>query len=226
MNRLVITMFQKIEVARSRLADQVYDQILTAINQGMIAPSERIVQATLAEQLQVSRTPIREALFRLEQEGTLVASDRGGFTIRMASPREVVEIYQARQAIEGHCAAMLARNADAADLSGIEAVIRANEATAPDSAPHYYDANRQIHRAFVAATDNQYLLEMFDAMWNRSLSFGAFRLLKQDQLRATLNGHLLLLDAILTGDPLVAEHAMKEHISDGLQQQLRAMKGI
>ena len=67
MNRLVITMFQKIEVARSRLADQVYDQILTAINQGMIAPSERIVQATLAEQLQVSRTPIREALFRLEQ---------------------------------------------------------------------------------------------------------------------------------------------------------------
>lgn len=219
-------MFQKIEVVRPRLADQVYDQIVAAINQGQIAPSERIVQEKLAEQLQVSRTPIREALFRLEQEGTLIASGRGGFTIRMASPREVVEIYQARQAVEGHCAALLAQSADSATLTGIAAVIRENEAAAPGDAPLYYNANRLIHRAFVAATGNQYLLEMFDAMWNRSLSISAFRQLKQHQLRATLTGHLPLLDVIGTKDPLAAERAMKAHIADGLELQLQAMSGM
>lgn len=216
-------MFEKIVVQRSRLADRVYEQLLAAINSGAIAPSERIVQEKLADQLKISRTPIREALFRLEQEGALVASERGGFIIRVATSREVSELYQARQAIEGFCAGLLA-GADSGKLDVIEAVIRENEANSPQSELTYYNANRLIHRAFVEATENQYLLEMFDGMWNRSLSFGTFRTMGEDHLRATLEGHLDLLAEIRSGNPERAERAMKAHIVDGMELQLRALE--
>jgi len=216
-------MFQKIEVSRIRLADQVYEQILGAIDQGLIGPSERIVQEKLAEQLQVSRTPIREALFRLEQEGILVATERGGFSIRTANPQEVVEIYEARKAIEGHCAAMLASRPDPKAFAEIQTVIETNEAAELHTVPQYYAANREIHRAFVTATGNKYLLEMFDAMWNRSLSFGVFRLMGPDHLTLTLTDHLLLLDAIRAKDPDRAMREMCQHIVQGQKLQLSAL---
>lgn len=216
-------MFQKIENSRVRLADKIYAQILGAIDQGLIGPSERIVQEKLAEQLQVSRTPIREALFRLEQEGILVANVRGGFTIRTADPTEVIEIYEARKAIEGHCAAMLARHPNELIISKIQKVIETIEAAKYETIPQYYAANREIHRAFVVATGNKYLLEMFDGMWNRSLSFGVFRLMGPDRLPLTLTGHLPLLDAITANDPDRAHRAMCIHITQGQQLQLAAL---
>ncbi len=215
-------MFQKIDVPSARLADQVYDQIVQAINQGMIAPSERIVQEKLAEQFNISRTPIREALFRLEQEGILVAADHRGFTIRIATPREVTEVYEARQAIEGYCAAVLARNPDMAALDRISAIIDRNEADCFETITDYYAANREIHQALVAATGNKYLLEMFEAMWNRSFSFGIFRLMSPAQLTLTLGGHSEILDAIRQGDPDLAMHTMCAHIVEGQKLQLSA----
>ena len=215
-------MFQKIKVPRIRLAEHVYNQILNVIDQGLIKPSDRIVQEKLAEQLQVIRTPIREALFRLEQEGVLTAEDRGGFTIRTATPSEVAEIYQARQAVEGHCAAILANEASAETLSEIQAIITQTESNNFSSFSQYYGANREIHQSFVAATGNKYLLEMFAAMWNRSQSFGIFRLLSPEQLCLTLTGHGLILDAIKTGDADLSRHVMCHHISEGKKLQMSA----
>ena len=216
-------MFKKIEVTRIRLADQVYDQILHAIENGLIAPADRIVQEKLADELMVSRTPVREALLRLQQEGILSAVDRGGFTIRQATPREIIELYQAREAVEGYCCAKLADAADPTDLSRIEALIHTNENAVLETASQYYAANRQIHRAFVQATGNHHLLEMFDALWNRSLSFQTFRLMKQPQLDLTLTGHLVLLEAVRSTDPLLAAQTMSSHIRDGMQLHLGAL---
>lgn len=219
-------MFRKIEVPRRRLADQVYDQVVQAINEGLIGPQDRIIQEKLAEQLQVSRTPVREALLRLEQEGALVSADRGGFSIPVATEREVEELYHARQAIEGHCAAMLAQNATTEELDTIGKVIKRIEGGSYRNPRAYYDANREIHRSFVSSTKNQFLLEMFDLIWNRGLSFGTFRLMGPDQMRATLTGHVGLLDAVRSGDPFLASSAMKNHVSEGMKLQLSASWGV
>ena len=66
-------MFSAVNQPRKRLADQIYDQIVQAIHKGLITKSDRLVQEKLAEQFGVSRTPLREALLRLEQEGVLRA---------------------------------------------------------------------------------------------------------------------------------------------------------
>lgn len=214
--------FRKITIPKQRLADKVYQQILNALHNGDIAPNEKIVQDKLAEDFQISRTPIREALMRLEQEGVLVMADSRGFQIRQASPTDIRNIYQARKAIEGYCAGLLAIEAKWDRLEIIKTTVRENEAHRHENVHDYYEANLQIHRAFVEQTGNQYLLEMFDAMWNRSLSFHIFRGMGSEQLITSLTGHMALCEAIETGDGDVAAKAMRDHIDAGLELQLKA----
>ncbi|ANN62058.1 hypothetical protein A9174_34700 (plasmid) [Mesorhizobium loti NZP2037] len=216
--------FQQIIVPKRRLADEVYAQILSAITEGAIPPSERIVQEKLAADFQISRTPVREALLRLEQEGILITVGSGGFMVRQVADDEAREIYAARQAIEGHSARVLALELDAARLDRIRSVIEAQESRKITTAGEYYDANKAIHRSFVEQTGNRYLLEMFDSMWNRSVSFHIFTTtMSESYLKASLREHAKLLDAVRKGDADAAAQAMRSHIDDGLELQLQAM---
>ena len=72
---------KSIQPTRRRLADQVYDQIINAIVNRDIVSEDRLIQEKLAAELQISRTPVREALMRLEQEGVLEVTNRGSFKI-------------------------------------------------------------------------------------------------------------------------------------------------
>lgn len=217
----MVTGFKPIVVQANRLADEVYRQILLAISNGSISPSARIVQEKLASQLQISRTPVREALLRLEQEGVLATAGRGGFVLRKFSDRDVREIYSARQSIEGYSARVLAETGDPVALDRIEKVIRAEEGRNISTAAASYEANKTIHRSFVQQTGNRYLLEMFDLMWNRSVSFHVFAsTMGSDAFSAALKGHLDLLDTVRRGDGDVAARAMHAHIAQGLELQL------
>lgn len=209
---------------RERLADQVYDQIMGGIRSGEIDPSLRIVQEKLAEILNVSRTPVREALFRMEQEGILEVSGKGGFLIRRHSAAEIGELYSSRCAIEGYSARILAEKADPKIIEGLRSAIAGAENITESTVMAYFKANMSIHRAFVLATENRFLLEFFDNVWNRGSSFTLFATLQGLDLRQSLGDHQSLVDAIETGDGNLAAEKMIAHIRDGHQLQIDAMK--
>ena len=214
---------QKINVPRQRLAELVYDQILAGLQSGEIAPDERLHQERLAELLSVSRTPVREALLRLEQEGLLASTANGGFEIRKISEEDVRDIYQSRQAIEGFCAGYLAQAVNPIMLQKLRETISEQERATAETSQAHYEANRTIHRAFVEATGNRYLLESFDALWNRSLSLHIFQTLSQSLLVASRKGHMALCDEIETGSFERAQTAMHDHIAEGCSLQLKAI---
>ncbi|MEJ8570104.1 GntR family transcriptional regulator [Microbaculum marinum] len=216
-------MFRQIQTQRSRLADEVYRQILDAIHKGAIGPEERIVQEKLAREFVISRTPVREALLRLEQEGVLETAGRGGFTIRTTSTAEVRELYQSRTAIEGMSARIVAELEDPARIAAIRRVIEREEAIQSTSATDYFNANRAIHRSIVEQTGNRYLLEMYDNIWNRGVSFHLFAAIEKVDLSKSLGEHMALCDAMEGGDPDKAQAAMIRHIEDGLDLQLEAL---
>lgn len=211
---------KKIELPRVRLADIAYDQIVSAIVNDEIDRTRKIAQEKLADQLGISRTPLREALFRLEKEGILTLSGKGGFLVRSLTPAEVRDIYQTRIAIEGHAAMLLAEQADARIIRAIRAVIEAQASRELSRAAEIYDANRLIHRAFVEHTGNGYLLDMFDMMWNRALSLHMFSAIDQERVRSTLTDHHILCDALEKGDGPTGAAAMRTHIESGLTLQL------
>jgi len=220
--------FKPINIPRPRLADEAYAQIMHAIITGLIGRDERMVQEKLAEQLGISRTPIREALFRLLQEGVLEEAGRGGFKVRELSGKEIADIYGSRCAVEGYSARLLANNPTPELIDHLHSTISQAEQQAMQAAPtvaNFFKANNTIHRVFVAATENAYLLELFDNIWNRGSSFTMFAAIENVDLTNSLGGHQVLIDAIATGDGNVAAEAMIAHIYDGQTLQVSAIQG-
>lgn len=214
---------KSIKSERRRLADEVYDQLLTALTTGEIGPDDRLVQEKLAAELQISRTPIREALLRLEQEGVLATSPRGGFVLYRMDEGEVKELYQARAAIEGQAARILAHHNDPQINAMIRRTIETEENISSPTVRDYFEANRKIHRRFVELVDNRYLLEMFDSIWNRAVSFQLFAAIENADLSKSLGDHMTLLEAIESGDKSRALETFTDHIQAGFELQLEGL---
>ncbi|MGI9483271.1 MAG: GntR family transcriptional regulator [Hyphomicrobiales bacterium] len=215
---------KQIRTERRRLADEVYDQLLRAIQDNEIGKNERLVQERIAADLNISRTPVREALLRLEQDGILASSPRGGFLIHKINNDEVRELYQARAAIEGQAVRILAFRNEPDENEKLRATIEEAEKIPTPSVEAYFDANRTIHRRIVELSRNRYLLEMFDNIWNRGTSFQLFAAIEKVDLSKSLGDHMTLAEAIETGDPAHAGEVIIKHISDGFELQIEALE--
>jgi len=215
---------RKITAKPSRLADRVYDRLMGAILDGTISQGDRLIQEKLAEDLAVSRTPVREALLRLEREGIIEQAGRKGFVVRTVSKEMIQSIYQAREAVEGYAARLVAEQADEEAIDQLaQRIARLGPAANVESS---YEANRLAHRAIVEATGNEYLVELFDSIWGRTISVKIFADLwvSQEIHRPVTDLHAEVLDALRSGDGERAAKVMIEHIRQGLDQQLEVLE--
>jgi len=216
--------FNSIQPERRRLADDVYDEIIDAIMRREIGPEDVLVQEKLAAEMNISRTPVREALMRMQQEGVLEVSSRGSFTLYQMNDEEVKELYQARAAVEGQCARILAVRKQSDDIAHLHEVVAREEDIKDKTARGYFEANRNIHRAFVIRAGNRYLLEMFDSIWGRAMAFPLFASIENVDLGASLGDHAALVDAVASGDRAVALETITEHIQRGFDLQIEALR--
>jgi DNA-binding GntR family transcriptional regulator len=217
-----MTSIQRIDRSHSRLAGEVYDRLVDALVQGTVNPGDRLIQDRLAEELDVSRTPVRDALLRLKEEGVVEPSGRRGYVVRSLSEADLRDLYGARDAVEGHAAALVAEMGDGA-LAGVRDALARATARKLRSSRESFEANRSVHRAIVETTGNLYLLSFFDAIWGRAISALAYHDFyvhsPHDQFVAE---HESLINEIATGDPARARSAMIEHIAWGLERTVKA----
>jgi DNA-binding GntR family transcriptional regulator len=220
--------FKPLDRPPQRLADSVYEQLLDAIAAGAVAPGTRLVQGAIAEQMNVSRTPVREALLRLEREKILDSVDRGGFVVRTISSDDARQIYEVRQAIEGHGARLVAEGADpAAAAAALLPLVEATEQWDPtDGLKAAFQRNDALHRGVVEATANQVLVAAFDLVWARAQSFLMYAVLVAVEPLAEVPGagHRDILQAIAAGDGHKAQETMIAHIAHGLDAQIEALE--
>lgn len=215
--------FQSIHSPRKRLADVVYAQLIDAIMRREIGPDDRLVQEKLAAEMQISRTPVREALMRLEQEGVLQVSSSGNFKLYRMDAQEVRELYQSRAAVEGQCARILATNISAKKLEELYKIVEREEAIENETAQAYFEANRNIHRAFVEAAGNRFLLDMFDMIWGKAMAFCLFAAIENVDFSQSLGAHKELVDVIASGDKTATLEKFMEHIQDGFELQMEGL---
>jgi DNA-binding GntR family transcriptional regulator len=206
----------RIERRSASLADRAYEGIVEALTSGELAPGDRLVMDRLARDLDISRTPVRDALARLEREGLIHAATPRGYVVPPVDSREVARIYQAREAVEGFAArevAGLGRAAAAVVEEGAADAARIGTATS-DAA---FRANRRVHRAVVEATGNPILVAMFDDLWGRSLTIRAWQDFYVAHPRPTdvSAEHAGVVAAIRSGSSTAAERAMLDHIRAG-----------
>lgn len=216
--------FQSIQPQRRRLADEVYEQLVAAIMDREIGPDDNLVQEKLAADMQISRTPVREALMRLEQEGVLEVSKRGSFRLYRMDDQEVRELYQSRAAVEGQCARILAVRRNADEIAELRRIVEREENIRDDNARTYFEANRNIHRAFVEMAQNRFLLEMFQMIWGKAMAFHLFAAIENVDLAQSLGDHMALVDVIESGDKTAALEVFTRHIQDGFDLQMQGLQ--
>ncbi len=215
-----MTAIERIDRSHSRLAGEVYQRLVEALVQGTVNPGDRLIQDRLAEELDVSRTPVRDALLRLKEEGVVEPSGRRGYVVRSLSETDLRGLYGARDAVEGHAAATVAELGDEA-VEEVRAALARATARKLRSSRESFEANRSFHRAIVETTGNAYLLNFFDAIWGRAIGALAYHDYyvhsPHDEFVAE---HEALIDELASGDPARARKAMIEHIAWGLQRNL------
>ncbi len=215
--------FKSIQPDRRRLADEVYDELIEAIINRDIGLEDILVQEKLASEMKISRTPVREALMRLAQEGVLEVSNRGSFKLYRMGDGEVKELYQSRAAVEGQCARILAVRHTAEDISILRRTVEREENLTDQTVRTYFEANRNIHRTFVELAQNRFLLDMFNMIWGKAQVFPLFAKIEQIDLSQSLGDHMRLVDVIERGDRIEALETFTNHIQDGFDLQMQGI---
>ena len=140
-----------------------YESLKQAILSGELGPGEPLVEATLAAWCGVSRTPIREALTRLEQDGLVDRSDRG-MVVRSRSPEEILDVYETRLVLEATAGRMAAERRTDHDLRTLRRLVEFGGEQAPSDARALVDANQKFHRAVWVASHNESLLDLLERL--------------------------------------------------------------
>lgn len=140
-----------------------YEKIKAAILSGTLAPGQPLVETSLASWCGVSRTPIREALRRLQQDGLIDRSERG-MAVRARSPEEILDIYDTRLVLEAMAARVAADRRTAHDLRTLRLWLdRGGEVDAADG-PGMVEVNQGFHSAVWRASHNEALIDLLDRL--------------------------------------------------------------
>lgn len=195
------------------LVDQVYRTILALLLDGRLQPGQALTQDELAALVGASRTPVREALVRLEADGLLEVRGARGVRIRQFTPVDMERAWEARLAIEPFAARLAAVRHTPQDLEQMELAIF-RQRRYPNDHIRSLLANRDFHVAAVAAAHNEHLLRCERLLWTLQLAAPIFR----EQYRAPsevlrwADEHEQIVAAIARGDSEEAEHLAREHL--------------
>ena len=190
-----------------------YEMLKQAILTGELKAGEPLVETSLAAWCQVSRTPIREALRRLEQDGLIQRSDRG-LVIRERSPQEILDIYETRIALEATAGRMAAERRTDHDVLLLRRLIERGKKIADDEVAAIVEANRQFHRAVWQASHNESLLDLLERLNLHLARYPETTLSAPGRWREACHQHEILVDAIQKRDSDGAYKIALEHFVD------------
>jgi DNA-binding GntR family transcriptional regulator len=206
-----------VETPQTSRSEDAYRRLRQAILRGEIRPNERLIELDLAEQLQISRTPIREVLQRLGAEG-LIVRVRRGWRVHEHTWEEISEIYETRVALEGYATGLAALRAGDAELAEIREIHLDPDSADPRTArDHLVEVNDHFHAAIVEAAHNARLLELARQSREYFFNYRIARLYSEAEAEASVQGHEEIVQALLARDDGRAEAAMRRHILQAVE---------
>lgn len=201
-----------------------FAKLMNAIETGLYRPGDRLREVEIAERLSLSRTPVREALRRLEAENIVEHRPRVGAVIRKLGQAEVVELYEMRLVLERTAAEMAAKHSVEAEIDAL-ASINNDISQTHDDAPRAAAINQKFHHAIYLAGRNRFLLDAARAINNALLLLGPTTLADADRIATVVHQHGQIIDAISAGDIEGAGAAAEAHLQTSLRYRLKVMCG-
>ena len=193
--------------------EHAYRRIRAAIQAGELKPGERLREMELAESIGLSRTPVREALARLESEGLVAHDASRGIMVAELDYSMVTELYYMREVLEGTAARLTARHASEVEISILEDLCRQYEAASKTGDEAMLAAsNRRFHDTLYRCSHNRYLVNMLTVLHDALSLLGSTTLRSKKRAAETLQEHRAVVDAVKGRDADAAELALRNHI--------------
>lgn len=152
------------------LAERVYETVRDSIVNGDVGADSQLIQEQVAEQLGVSRTPVRDALNRLAHEGLVTWTPGTGYLVNDLTEQDITDVYQVRYNLETLAARLACGRHSQVQLARLAALIEEMAAEDPSADARHFDLNRKFHRAVIEPCGNQLLIQIIDNLWNHPVN--------------------------------------------------------
>ncbi|MGI6452639.1 MAG: GntR family transcriptional regulator [Syntrophomonadaceae bacterium] len=207
------------------LRELVLEAIREAIINGTLKPRERLMEIQLAEELGVSRTPIREALRKLELEGFIVMVPRKGAFVADISFKDITEVFEIRAALESLAAGLAAERITDEEIEALERNLVAKaEAIAANDLQKLVEVDTNFHETIYQASRNQRLRSIISNLREQIQRFRTQSLSFPGRMKYSLAEHRAIVEAIEARDTHLARQLAQEHIENAENSILESIK--
>ncbi len=205
-----------------RLSDKAYQLIRQKIITLELPPLSAIDEQALMEDLQLGRTPIREALQRLASEGLIMLAPRRGMFVAEISITDLQKVFELRMNLEGFCARLAAQRATEEQLAQMDALIRQLETASHINGKALMAIDEQYHELLYEAADNEFLADTLRRLHALSHRIWHLVLDRLGSLRGAMEQHIEITHALKSRDEAQAEALLQQHISE-FQREIKSV---
>jgi len=211
------------------LHTQIYEALRTSILSGQLLPGERLVETQLAERLNVSRTPLREAIRQIQQEG-LITDDQGGLRVITISVEDAEQLYDCRLALETLSVAGACQHATAEQLQEIHAlVLEAEQQEQPNkglSSLQRLDLDCQFHRRIAEVSGNRWLAQLLVQVFDKMTLLRVQTTQHNPWVLDIRDEHRQIYEAIAQRNSTAATTAIHIHLTASKHRVVQEVKGL
>ncbi len=201
-----------------------YTLIVEAIEAGTYKPGDRLVESELAERFGVSRTPVREALQRLETQ-SMLSRDGRSLIVASLDHNQLSELYAVRTELEGLAARLAARHATDEEIRVLHSMVAEDQVLLGGDPRALSRANKRFHKQIHLASHNRYLVQQLDLVHRSMALMAETSFAAEGRDEVALTEHAAIVAAIAARDGDAAYQALKTHISRAFETRLRVEAG-
>lgn len=207
--------------------EKVYHYLKSSVLSGRFDPGERLTEEHIAKKLKVSRTPVREALHKLESEGLIKPRKKRGFIASRDSKEEVEELLELRAILEGYALRLISERVSEETLEQLNGLIdNAEEALRRNRINEVFKWNTEFHDTLhELVSDRDRLHGLIVNMRKYVLRYRRDTLSNPEGVKRTIDGHRKIILALRLRDPVLCEYIMREHIREAKEDALQTLFG-
>ncbi len=200
-------------VERLTLAEQVYSSLKRAILEGDLLPGERLKELEIAQSLGASRTPVREALSKLELEGLLKPLPSGGLTVVKLSADDVREIFGLIRVLESHAARLASGRITPEEIARLEGLCDEAERSDESHSEGLIELNRRFHETMISCSGSKRLQDLLSKLRSAMQPYRIVSLGSPEFRRVTVQDHRDMIEALRARDENRLCRLVEDHLS-------------
>ena len=212
------------------LREIVFESMRDAIISGVLQPGERLMEVQLAEEMGVSRTPVREAIRKLELEGFVVMIPRKGAYVAGVTDKDIADVFEVRAALEGLAAGLAAERITDEELEQLERIVAMDKEPDLDE---MIKVDVEFHALIYKASRNNRLIQILENLMEQILRFRSMSLAVPGRLKSAIKEHRAILEALAEHNVELAQELATSHIVttenimfDAMHKQAQVIKNM